>query len=198
MLGVAFASDLLLASLALCFYAAFFAALLTVGGQCGVKPHRCTGSRTAGPLCSSRCALIGDTYAGVENVCVRARRCAFVPAFCKLPPPLRYHATSGSAELSCVGARDRRRHGPMYGPRCAVSDTNAWAGVATASRSARTRAFLLRKELQCTLQLARSVCLAHCHYDTAVLRWLASLLVSASFMTGRSIAWVESAIEPAL
>ena len=49
MLGVAFASDLLLASLALCFCAAFFAALLTVGGQCGVKPHRCTGSRTAGP-----------------------------------------------------------------------------------------------------------------------------------------------------
>ncbi len=160
------------------------------------------------PLCSSRCALIGDTYAGIENVCVRARRCAFVSAFCKLPPPLRYYATSGSAELSCVGARDRRRHGPMYGPRCAVSDTNAWAGVATASRRARTRAFMragaahcagfradimLRKELQCTLPLARCVCLAHCHYDTVVLRWFACLLVSASFMTGRSIAWVERA-----
>jgi hypothetical protein len=24
----------------------------------------------------------------------------------------------------------------------------------------------LRKELQCTLPLARCVCLAHCHYDT--------------------------------
>ena len=57
----------------------------------------------------------------------------------------------------------------MYGPRCAVSDTNAWAGVATASRRARTRAFMragaahcagfradimLRKELQCTFPLA--------------------------------------------
>jgi hypothetical protein len=51
----------------------------------------------------------------------------------------------------------------------------------------------LRKELQCTLPLARCVCLAHCHYDTVVLRWFACLLVSASFMTGRSIAWVERA-----
>ena len=141
------------------------------------------------PLCSSRCALIGDTYAGVENVCVRARRCAFVPAFCKLPPPLRYYAElSCSAELSCVGARDRRRHGPMYGPRCAVSDTNAWADVATASRRARTRAFMRAGAAHCAgfradIVLRKEL---HCHYDTVVLRWFACLLVSASFMTGRT------------
>ena len=84
-----------------------------------------------------------------------------------------------------------------------MSDTNAGAGVTAASRRARTRAYVRaraahcvadimpRKELQCTLPLARYVWSAHCHYDTVVLRWFARKLVSASCVTGSRIAWVE-------
>ena len=198
MLGVAlFSSDLLLASIALCVCARGYGPFSPLCSNAVLNHIGVLGCGRQAPLCSSRCAL-GDTYAGVGNVCVRAN--------CKLPPPLRYYAMSGSAEFSCVGARDRRGHGPMYRPWCDVSDTNAGAGVTAASRRARTRAYVRaraahcvgfradimpRKELQCTLSLARYVWSAHCHYDTVLLRWFACKLVSASCVTGSRIAWVD-------
>ncbi len=63
-----------------------------------------------------------------------------MPANCELPLPFRYYATAGSAEVICAGAWDRRGRGPMYGPRCAVSDINAGAGVPAALQRVQTRA----------------------------------------------------------
>ena len=87
-------------------------------------------------------------FGGIRRCCADAmpRSCWRIGNYL---PPFRCYATSGNAEFSCVGARDRRGHGPMYGPGCAVSDINTGAGVAAPSRRARTRVYVRARAALC-------------------------------------------------